>query len=314
MLIRQWTEQEIADLKQMYPDMNISFATLEEHFGRRRGTIKQQARRYGLRRPPQRIWTQEETEVLKSMYTDEDISHEQIESYFDRTWKSINHKAHALGLRRPHPNTRQAKRDFFKVIDTDEKAYWLGFIAADGVVVCNGRQYSVVLDLQPRDLHWLERFRDMIAPGATMTKHGSRSYSVCIGSKEMVQDVMAYGIGPRKSNTLPWPSIPETFVLPFLLSYFDGDGWMRKRTDRGNWLWGLTGTQSFLTVARDYIQHYANVVIAAPVRHCKDRSPHLYRITATSQRAIAIDRTLNASGLGMPRKHLMTCQSTENGQ
>jgi hypothetical protein len=45
-------------------------------------------------------------------------------------------------------------------------------------------------------------------------------------------------------------------------------------------------------------------VIAEPVRHCKDRSPHLYRITATGQRAIAIDRTLNASGLGMLRKHL----------
>ncbi|HET9223815.1 MAG TPA: hypothetical protein VFO07_14985, partial [Roseiflexaceae bacterium] len=216
----------------------------------------------------------------------------------------ICHKAAALKLRRAHPNTCQVKRDYFKVINTDEKAYWLGFLAADGSIFCNSRQYSVTLDLQPGDMHWVERFRDAIAPGATITRHGSRSCSVSIGSKEMVQDLIALGIGPRKSSTLEWPRISESFVAPFLLGYFDGDGWLRKRSDRSSWLWGLTGTFSFLIVARDYIQRYANIVIAEPVRHCKDRSPHLYRISANGPRAPIIDRTLNASGLGLPRKHL----------
>jgi hypothetical protein len=299
----RWTEQEIADLVRMYPDKSITLSHLEKHFGRRKGTIKQQARRQGLRRPNHE-WSEQDVVDLIGMYTDEDISHEQMINHFDCTWKIICHKASALKLRRPHPNTRQVVRDYFHTIDNDEKAYWLGFIAADGAVYSNGRQYSITLDLQPRDLHWLERFRDIIAPGAKITQHGSRSYSVSIGSQEMVRDVVTLGIGPRKSNTLEWPSIPETFATPFLLGYFDGDGWMQRHRDRASWLWGLTGTFSLLTVARDYIQRHANVVIAEPVRHCKDRSPHLYRITATAQRAILIDRTLNASGLGMPRKHL----------
>lgn len=115
---------------------------------------------------------------------------------------------------------------------------------------------------------------------------------------------MALGIGPRKSNTLEWPRIPESFVIPFLLGYFDGDGWLQNHPSRSSWLWGVTGTYPFLSIARDYIQHHANVTLAEPVRQCKDRSPHLYRITATGARAIAIDRLLNASGLGLPRKHL----------
>jgi hypothetical protein len=299
----RWTEQEIADLVQMYPDKNISLAHLEQHFGRHRGTIKQQGRRQGLRRPHYE-WSEHDIADLIQMYPDEDISREQMIAHFDCTWRIICHKAASLELRRPHPNTRQVKRDYFNVIDTNEKAYWLGFLAADGAIFCNDRQYSVTLDLQPGDLHWLERFRDTIAPGATITRHGTRSCSVSIGSKEMYGDLVALGVGPRKSNNLSWPNIPESFVIPFILGYFDGDGWLQKRRDHAGLLWGLTGTRPLLIMARDNIQHYANVAIAEPVRHCKDRSLHLYRITANGQRAIAIDRTLNASGLGMPRKHL----------
>src|SRR5215213_7989745 len=168
----RWTEQEIADLMRMYPDKSITLAGLEQHFGRRKGTIKQQGRRQGLRRP-NREWSEQDVVDIARMYTDEDVSREQMIAHFGCTWRVICHQASALKLRRPHPNTRQVQRDYFNTIDTDEKAYWLGFIAADGTVVSNSRQYSIVLDLQPRDLHWLERFRDTIAPGAKITTHGS---------------------------------------------------------------------------------------------------------------------------------------------
>ncbi|HEV8694322.1 MAG TPA: hypothetical protein VGQ93_09095, partial [Lysobacter sp.] len=100
----RWTDQEIADLVRMYPDKSISLARLEQHFGRRKGTIKQQAQRLGLRRP-NREWTEQDIADLIRMYTDEDISTEQMVSRFDCTWRVICHKAAALQLRRPHPNT-----------------------------------------------------------------------------------------------------------------------------------------------------------------------------------------------------------------
>jgi hypothetical protein len=306
----RWSEQEIADLVRSYPDKSILLAQLEQHFERHKGTIKQQARRLGLRRP-NREWSEQDIAELIQQYTDEDISHEQMIGRFDCTWKIISHKASALKLHRPRPNTCQVIRDYFHTIDTDEKAYWLGFLAADGAIFSNGRQYSVTLDLQPRDLHWLTRFRDTIAPGAKITQHGDRSYSVSIGSQEMVQDLIALGIGPRKSNTLEWPRIPEAFVVPFLLGYFDGDGSFTPRAGRHSYQWLLLGTLEFLYTARDYIQRYVGVELKEPVRAHKHTSPHLYRISANGPRTPIIDRILNTSGLGMPRKHLPK-PSTDN--
>jgi hypothetical protein len=276
------------------------------HFQRNWGTIKHKAWQLGLRREMLRPWSEADETLLCELYPNETITRDYIASILGRTWRSIQHKIGelGLGLARPRNNPCRVNRHFFQVIDTDEKAYWLGFLAADGTVYIGGRQQAVRLDLQPRDLHWLTRFRDTIAPGAKITQHGDRSYSVSIGSQEMVHDLIALGVIPRKSNVLEWPNIPESFVIPFMLGYFDGDGWLQKRRDNAGLLWGLTGTLAFLVMARNYIQHYANVAIAEPVRHCKDRAPHLYRITTNSQRAIAIDRMLNASGLGMPRKHL----------
>ena len=45
----------------------------------------------------------------------------------------------------------------FDTIDTEEKAYWLGFMYADGYVQNNGN--SVELSLKGSDVEHLEKFR-----------------------------------------------------------------------------------------------------------------------------------------------------------
>jgi hypothetical protein len=310
---RRWIQEEITDLLRMYPNPRISHEEITGHFQRNWGTIKQKAQQLGLRREVLRPWSVEDEGLLRELYPDETISRDYLASVLGRTWRSVQHKIGelGLGLTRPRNNPCQVKRDYFKEINTDEQAYWLGFLAADGTVYIGGRQHRVCLDLQPRDLHWLERFRDTIAPAATITRHGNRSFSVSIGSREIVHDLVRLGITPRKSNTLEWPCILEPFVIPFLLGYFDGDGSFTPRAGRRDYQWILLGTLDFLHTARDYIQRYASVELKEPVRANKHTSPHLYRISANGPRAAIIDRILNASGLGMPRKHLPK-PSTDN--
>src|SRR5205823_6018717 len=98
---------------------------------------------------------------------------------------------------------------------------------------------------------------------------------------------------------------PDRFAITFILGYFDGDGCLSYQKDgmRKYWHWSLLGTQSFLTVARQHVQLHAQVEISEPRPHSK-QSPHLYRIETTGQKAVAVDRVLNASGLGLARKHL----------
>ncbi len=165
MLWRRWTSDEIADLQRLYPDPTISTNELKRRFARNYGTIKAMARRLGLRRERIDLWYDVDVAKLVQLYSDEDVPSEQIEATLGRTWRAICHKANQIGLQRPKPNRCGVVRDYFHTIDTAEKAYWLGFIAADGTVDDRPRRYNLTIDLQPRDLHWLQRFRDIIAPG-----------------------------------------------------------------------------------------------------------------------------------------------------
>jgi hypothetical protein len=308
-----WSAADDAELRRLYPDPTVTPAALEQRFGRSWMAIKTRAQAFELYRRRPRVlsscpWTAADEQLLRDLYPDLSLTREEIARRLNRTWRACQHKIHQLNLGplRERNNPCAVRRDYFRVIDSAEKAYWLGFIAADGCVYIGGRQHTLRLDLQPRDLHWLERFRDIIAPEMHITQHGTRSFSFGIGSQELVADLLALGITPRKSNTLEWPNVPEAHVIPFLLGYFDGDGCLHRRPGRRKeqYQWSMVGTLPFLTVARDYIQQLCSVSLHEPIRKSPTRSPNTYLIFASGSRVIAIDRVLNASGLGLPRKHL----------
>ena len=248
-----------------------------------------------------RRWTMEERITLQQMYPDEDIPLDEIVQRLGRTIDAIKLEASKLGLHRAKPNKVRAIRDFFHTIDSDEKSYWLGFLAADGTVVSHRTTYFVQLTLQKKDLAWLTRYRDRLAPEARIVKDRT-CFKVTIASKEMVHDLGRWGISPNKTKTLLFPSLPNKFIIPFILGYFDGDGSLRKY--RYSWYWRLIGTYAFLDVARKYIQIHTEVEINEPVRALTNRCPYLYTLCAYGERAVTIDRMPNRRGLGMPRKHL----------
>jgi hypothetical protein len=59
------------------------------------------------------------------------------------------------------PNKRKqiysCNEGYFNIIDTEHKAYWLGFIAADGCVkIDNRNRYYFTLKLQNRDCNHIQ--------------------------------------------------------------------------------------------------------------------------------------------------------------
>ncbi|MBX0330618.1 hypothetical protein K2Z83_23450 [Oscillochloris sp. ZM17-4] len=308
-----WSEQDDQDLRRLYVDPAVTREELEQRFQRSWMAIKSRANSFGLhRRSPRPLssyaWTEAEEQLLRELYPDLNNSREEIARKLGRTWKAIQHKIHELGIShtRERNNPCQVRRDYFKVIDSEEKAYWLGFIAADGCVYIGGRQHTLSIALQRRDRHWLERFRDIIAPCAKITDNaGPNSSALSIGSQELIHDLITLGITPRKSLTLEWPRVPEPFEMPFLLGYFDGDGSLMQRPGRkaGQYQWHLLGTLSFLTSARDSLLAHTGIELKPPIQAKKKASPNLYLLYAAGQTA-TIDHALNACGLGLPRKHI----------
>jgi hypothetical protein len=117
----------------------------------------------------------------------------------------------------------------FEKIDTEEKAYWLGFIMADGYVA-GKKHFAIRLALA--DISHVEKFRKFIESNHLIKKINAKIkeklYSACglfIGCKKMVSDLSKYGIVPNKTETASYPAgIPSEFERHFWRGYFDGDG------------------------------------------------------------------------------------------
>jgi hypothetical protein len=138
--------------------------------------------------------------------------------------------------------------NYFKAIDSHEKAYWLGFIYADGNVYLNSEFYKSVFQvaLGKDDNGHLLKLK-------TALKDSRPVYTVPNGERYMInnisftQDLIALGVTPRKSLTTVFPSesqLPPQYVNSFILGYFDGDGSLSLSPKR--WAFSLVGTEPFL--------------------------------------------------------------------
>nr|DAT69670.1 MAG TPA: endonuclease [Caudoviricetes sp.]DAT69676.1 MAG TPA: endonuclease [Caudoviricetes sp.] len=128
--------------------------------------------------------------------------------------------------------------DFFENIDTESKAYWLGFLYADGCILemksHDGIRIpqTVQISISEKDVEILHRFmKDIeldkpIYTGISHNKKSTTQYSrVQVGSKKMCADLIKHGCTPRKTYTLEFPQdIPKDLLRHFVRGYFDGDG------------------------------------------------------------------------------------------
>ena len=130
--------------------------------------------------------------------------------------------------------------DYFKNIDSEDKAYWLGFLYADGCVTQNKK--CLIVNLAPIDVGHLEKFINCIQSNHVIRyKDGNRYVSLLICNKQFVSNLIDKGCVPAKSLILKFPSkdiIPAHLIKHFIRGYFDGDGCfsaiMRKPLNKPN--------------------------------------------------------------------------------
>lgn len=125
------------------------------------------------------------------------------------------------------------REDFFALIDTPEKAYWLGFLHADG---CVSKQKQVRLALgHEADASHVGCFLSALGlTRAPLAYNYPRLKKKCfigaIGSAQMAADLYVLGVS---SGRRTWPRIAFGLQSAFCLGLFDGDGsWMMARNGR----------------------------------------------------------------------------------
>lgn len=130
--------------------------------------------------------------------------------------------------------------DYFEQVDTPEKAYWLGFIAADGCIITNAKYPEgshLAVQLAICDKGHLVKLKEAlgahaaVVTGTQQRESGPRQWAaLAVGSRRLTLSLLALGIGPRKSATVePWDGPPE--LMPhYWRGLFDGDGSIARKT------------------------------------------------------------------------------------
>ena len=130
-------------------------------------------------------------------------------------------------------------KDYFSEINSSEKAYWLGFLYADG---CICRYYkndklksmNIELSLGECDFHHLEKFRDCLESNVPIHERHIKqndkeytAYRLNICSTKMCYDLINLGCTPNKTFDVRFPSdeiVSKEYKRDWLRGFFDGDG------------------------------------------------------------------------------------------
>lgn len=177
-------------------------------------------------------WTEEEVDFLKNNYIN--MSREELANALNRTKPSIQNKMKRLKLKKESKYVYD--KDYFKDINTEEKAYWLGFISADGYVnySIEQRNYELGIELGIKDKDHLKKFNKSIGGNIQVGERTRFSFGkyidtcfIRIYDKELIEDLSKYYVVNSKSTTIKMPELKEEFIIPYVRGYFDGNGCVR---------------------------------------------------------------------------------------
>jgi len=156
--------------------------------------------------------------------------------------------------------------DYFSEINGEEKAYWLGFLSADGCVTERGQ---VSLRLSIGDKCHIEKFVTSLASehpirtGEVKVEGITYQYAVVVVcSMKLAHDLMSLGVVPQKSlKMFPCDSVPQHLVRHYWRGIFDGDGSIFQVGGRKSLKYAmtLTGNYAILSGFQKFVERHVDL-------------------------------------------------------
>lgn len=227
---QNWSDSDIQFLKDNFE--SALFSELSKTLNRTEGAIR--AKCFELDLFKKTPWTDDEIDFIKKNYMEMKTS--DIAQMLSRTMSAIELKAKRLGLKK-YPY--MCDYHYFDEIDTEEKAYWLGFLTADGWINKNDKNNAGVtgIELQYGDINHLKKFNKSIGgnyqitdrwrPCTLSTKDKNKKNHLCcirIFSLTMYNSLVNKGFTKDKSYDYNVPVLRKDLVRHYIRGYFDGDG------------------------------------------------------------------------------------------
>lgn len=128
------------------------------------------------------------------------------------------------------PRKYPIKENYFDNINSERKAYFLGFIYADGCNTPSKNRLEISLAAQDEDI-LLEISKDILCGNNGIRRYKSKRansqdrVALYIINKRISQSLVKQGCVARKTFTLTFPNfLKENLIRHFIRGYFDGDG------------------------------------------------------------------------------------------
>jgi predicted transcriptional regulator len=156
----------------------------------------------------------------------------------------------------PHEKYRKytLNESVFDIIDTSEKAYWLGIFYADGDV--SDARNVVELYLKELDYHHLVKMQKFFETNKPIKPKNKKfkgkiykGFRLGISSKRIKGNLINFGCPPRKSKIIYFPDsikVPVHLISHFIRGYFDGDGCITNANKGTTIAIEILGTEEFL--------------------------------------------------------------------
>lgn len=157
----------------------------------------------------------------------------EIAEYYGCSLSNITRRLKKAGInfirdyskdRRVRTNRHKVDTTFFKEIDTEEKAYFLGMMMADGSVGTTKTQFYLKL----KDEDVIVKFKEALKCDYSIRHHNNPcNYILQVSCQELIDDLIKWGCTPNKTHTLQLPKIKENLMHHFIRGFMDGDGCIR---------------------------------------------------------------------------------------
>jgi len=176
-------------------------------------------------------WTEEEIKYILDNFKTK--SNSDMGYVIGRTPKAIQVKLSKLGNKRDPKYS--FNKEFFDIIDNEEKAYWLGFIYADGYIYIpkDGTSHCLGIEIKYSDKNHLEKFNDCIDGNLIISDryrkidgydNTHRMCSIRLYSKKLIEQMVMLGVHQNKSMSITFPELSDELISHFIRGFFDGDG------------------------------------------------------------------------------------------
>ena len=263
-----YTEQQKQELIDLYQNQRVPVSRIVAlgKFPGKATTIRKYLRSLGVPTLVNKSSiTNFETDIIEPWKQGESLN--SLSKRFNTTKSFLSKQLKSLGYQ---VNNTQTQINFddtvFDSIDNEEKAYWLGFIWADGCVVnsyVERKSCSVEIGISVKDFNHLEKFCEFI--GLPKDRIHTRqikettvngklvnpglSCRVQLSSKHMWNQLVNLGCCPNKTYNEIFPCL-DIFKTPdlihhFIRGFFDGDGWVYIDC-QNHLITGICGQEQFL--------------------------------------------------------------------